>query len=89
MGKYKSLFIVGSAILLAIILICVLVNFKCLVLIIALLASGLYVHITITTLTSLFLVRQDMDEKMRQTDTMWKLICLIIAMIGFGIYFNI
>lgn len=89
MRKYKDLFIIGGLILLAIVLICVCISFKCLVLIISLLASGLYVHITITTLTSLFLVKQEMGGETLQSDTLWKLACLTIAMIGFGIYFNI
>ena len=90
MRKYKDLFIVGGAILFAVILIWACISFKCLVLIIALLASGLYVHITITTLTNLFLLKQQVNsEETLQSDFVWKLICLFVAMIGFGIYFNI
>lgn len=89
MGKYKDLFIVGGAILLAVILIWACISFKCLVLIIALLASGLYVHITITTLTSLFLAKHQLNDRELDSDVAWKLICLITAMVGFGIYFNI
>ena len=89
MKKYKDLFIVGGAILLAVILIWACISFKCLVLIISLLASGLYVHITISTLTNLFLIRQHMSESSLESDMVWKLICLAVAMIGFGIYFNI
>ena len=89
MKKYKDLFIVGGAILLAVILIWACISFKCLVLIIALLASGLYVHITITTLTNLFLAKHQLNEKELTSDVTWKLICLVIAMIAFGIYFNI
>lgn len=89
MRKYKDLFIVGGAILFAVILIWACISFKCLVLIIALLASGLYVHITISTLTNLFLIKQQVSKETLESDVVWKLICLGIAMIGFGIYFNI
>ena len=89
MKKYKDLFIVGGIILLAIILIWVCISFKCLVLVITLLALGLYVHITISTLTNLFLIRKQMPEASLESDMVWKLVCLGIAMIGFGIYFNI
>lgn len=89
MGKYKDLFIVSGAILFAVILIWACISFKCLVLIIALLASGLYVHITISTLTNLFLIKQQVSKETLESDVVWKLICLGIAMIGFGIYFNI
>jgi hypothetical protein len=90
MGKYKNLFIICGLIIIAITLICTLISFKCLVLIISLLASGLYVHITITTLTNLFLIRQQVNtEESLQSDFVWKLICLVVAMVGFGIYFSI
>ena len=89
MKKYRDLYIIGGLILIAIVLICVCISFKCLVLIISLLASGLYVHITITTLTSLFLNKNRLSEQELQSDVVWKLVCLSIAMIGFGIYFNI
>ena len=90
MKRYKNLIILICLIMLAIALICTLVSFKCLVLIISLLASGLYVHITITTLTNLFLIRQQVNtEESLQSDFVWKLICLVVAMVGFGIYFSI
>ena len=89
MRRYKDLFIIGGLILLAIILIWACISFKCLVLIIALLASGLYVHITISTLTNLFLIKRQASKETLESDVAWKLICLGIAMIGFGIYFNI
>ncbi len=64
------------------------VSFKCLMLAIALTGLGLYIHITITTLTNLTVLDKK-DVVDLTTDNLWKIICLITAIIGFSIYFNI